>query len=69
MSPWDLRMLALDRRDDAIDYLIHAKSYRREGRTGMCRSYARKALKQWRKYRDLLKAAEKQAEQEHRRAA
>lgn len=62
MSPFSLRMLAYDRRDMALFYVNEAKSYRREGSIGMCRSRAQKALREWRKYKQLLRDAREAAQ-------
>lgn len=53
MSPFNLRMLALDRRDDARTYRTAARSYLREGSRAMHRHYMRKALRAWIRYHDL----------------
>lgn len=54
MSPFSLRMLAYDKRDMAIQDRLLARSYLREGATGMHKSYMRKAMKSWIKFRQYM---------------
>lgn len=57
MTAWDVRMLAYDKRDAAIQERLIARSYLREGSRGMHRHTMRKALKSWAKFRQYMKEA------------
>lgn len=48
-----MRMLALNKRDDARTYRTTARSYLREGSPAMHRHYMRKAVQAWIRYHDL----------------
>lgn len=54
MTAWQIRMLALDRRDTALNDRWLARSYLREGSRAMHRHHMRRALKSWIKFREYL---------------
>lgn len=57
MTSFDLRMLALNKRDTAMTNRWLARSYLREGSKTQHRSHMRRALKNWKAFSRIWKEA------------
>lgn len=57
MRAFDIRMLAFDKRDAAIHDRLIARSYLREGSIGMHKHIMRRAIKSWKRFKELLEDA------------